>query len=61
MAQLKITLVKGLMRRKPNQVKTVKALGLNKRNSSVIVEENEMINGMINTIRHLIKVEEVKK
>ncbi|MFO7968994.1 MAG: 50S ribosomal protein L30 [Bacillota bacterium] len=61
MAQLKVTLIKGLMRRKPNQVKTVKALGLSKRNSSVIVEENDMINGMISTIRHLVKVEEVKK
>ncbi|MFW5888768.1 MAG: 50S ribosomal protein L30 [Bacillota bacterium] len=61
MAQLKITLVKGLMRRKPNQVKTVKALGLNKRNSSVIVEESDMTKGMINTISHLVKVEEVKK
>ncbi|MCF7924194.1 MAG: 50S ribosomal protein L30 [Candidatus Izimaplasma sp.] len=61
MAQLKVTLVKGLMRRKPKQVKTVKALGLTKRNSSVIVEDNDMINGMIEIVRHLVKVEEVKK
>jgi len=60
MAQVKVTLVKGLMGRKPNQVATVKALGLNKRNSSVIREENDAVNGMINTIRHLVKVEQVK-
>ncbi|MBU0996759.1 MAG: 50S ribosomal protein L30 [Firmicutes bacterium] len=60
MAKVKVTLVKGLMGRKPNQVKTVKALGLTKRNSSVVREENDAINGMINTIRHLVKVEEVK-
>jgi len=60
MAKVKVTLVKGLMGRKPNQVKTVRALGLNKRNSSVIKEESDAINGMINTIRHLVKVEEVK-
>ncbi|MDD3122504.1 MAG: 50S ribosomal protein L30 [Candidatus Izemoplasmatales bacterium] len=60
MAKVKVTLVKGLMGRKPNQVKTVRALGLNKRNSSVIREESDAINGMINTIRHLVKVEEVK-
>ncbi len=60
MAKVKVTLVKGLMGRKPNQVKTVKALGLNKRNSSVIREENDAINGMINTIRHLVKIEQVK-
>ena len=61
MAQIKVTLVKGLMGKKPNQVKTVKALGLTKRNSSVIVEESDMIKGMVNTISHLVKVEEVKK
>jgi len=60
MAKFKVTLVKGLMGRKPNQVKTVKALGLTKRNSSVVKEENDAIVGMINTIRHLVKVEEVK-
>lgn len=60
MAQVKVTLVKGLMGRKPNQVATVKALGLNKRNSSVVREENDAVNGMINTIRHLVKVEQVK-
>ncbi|HPE00094.1 MAG: 50S ribosomal protein L30 [Candidatus Izemoplasmatales bacterium] len=61
MAQIKITLVRGLMGKKPNQVKTVKALGLTKRNSSVVVEESDMIKGMVNTVSHLVKVEEVKK
>jgi large subunit ribosomal protein L30 len=61
MAQIKITLVKGLMGRKPNQVKTIKALGLTKRNSSVVKEDTEMIKGMVNTVSHLVIVEEVKK
>ncbi|HQN74466.1 MAG TPA: 50S ribosomal protein L30 [Bacillota bacterium] len=61
MAQIKVTLVKGLMGKKPNQVKTIKALGLTKRNSSVVMEDNEMIRGMVNTVGHLVKVEEVKK
>jgi len=61
MATVKITLVKGLMGRKPNQVKTIKALGLTKRNSSVVKEDNEMIRGMINTVHHLVVVEEVAK
>jgi len=60
MATLKITLVKGLMGRKPNQVKTIKALGLNKRNSAVVKEDSEAIRGMINTVSHLVKIEEVK-
>ena len=61
MAQVKVTLIKGLSGRKPNQVKTVKALGLTKRTSSVVVEDNDMMRGMINTISHLVKVEEVTK
>lgn len=61
MVHLKITLVKGLIGRKPNQVKTIKALGLTKRNSTVIKDDNEMIKGMINTVSHLVEVEEVKK
>ena len=61
MAKVKITLVKGLSGHKPNQVKTIKALGLNKISSSAIHEENDMINGMIRTVHHLVKVEAVKK
>ncbi|QWB99867.1 50S ribosomal protein L30 [Mycoplasmatota bacterium] len=61
MAKIKVTLAKGLSGRKPNQVKTVKALGLTKRNSSVVVEDTDMIKGMINTISHLVNVEEVSK
>lgn len=53
-----ITLVKSLIGRKPNQVKTAKALGLTKIGSSVIKEENEAIKGMIITIAHLVKVVE---
>lgn len=60
MAQVKVTLVKGLMGKKPNQVKTIKALGLTKRNSSVVKDDNEVIRGMINTVSHLVKIEEVK-
>ncbi len=60
MAKVKVTLVKGLSGHKPNQVSTVKALGLTKRNSSVVKEDNPMIRGMINTVSHLVKVEEVK-
>jgi large subunit ribosomal protein L30 len=61
MAQLRVTLVKGLTGKKPNQIKTAKALGLTKRNSSVVIEETDMIKGMINTVSHLVKVEEVTK
>ena len=55
-----ITLVKSLIARKPNQVATIKALGLGKIGSTVVKEDNEAIRGMIKTVSHLVKVEEVK-
>jgi len=57
---LKITLVKSPLTRKPNQVATVKALGLGKLSSSVVKNDNPQIRGMIKTIAHLVKVEEVE-
>jgi len=54
-----ITLVKSLIGKKPNQVKTAKALGLSKINQVVIKDDNEAIRGMINTISHLVSVKEI--
>ena len=54
-----ITLKKSLIGRKPNQVKTAKALGLKRVNQSVTKELNDQIQGMIKTISHLIHVEEM--
>lgn len=54
-----ITLVKSLIGRKPNQVKTAKALGLSKINQTVVKDDNEAIRGMINTIAHLVSVKEI--
>ena len=52
----KITLVKSLIGRKPNQLATAKALGLKKIGQTVTKEENEAIRGMIVTIAHMVKV-----
>lgn len=60
MAQIKITLTKSPIGRKPEQRKTVKALGLGKLNSSVIKEDNAAMRGMVIAISHLVTVEEVK-
>jgi large subunit ribosomal protein L30 len=58
--KLQITLKKSLIGRKPNQVKTAHALGLKKINQVVVKESNDAINGMINTINHLVSVQEVE-
>ncbi len=60
MADIKVTLVKSTIGRKPNQIKTVKALGLSKVNSSVIKNDTPDNRAMIQTVAHLVKVEEVK-
>lgn len=60
MAELKITLKRSVIGRPQNQKDTVKALGLNKVNSSVVKTTNDAITGMINTVAHLVEVEEVK-
>ncbi|MDR0846669.1 MAG: 50S ribosomal protein L30 [Lactobacillales bacterium] len=54
---MKITLVKSLIARPKNQIATAKTLGLTKINSSVVKTENVAINGMIDTIKHLVVVE----
>lgn len=59
MAQIKITLVKGVAGTLPKQRRTVKALGLGKISSSVVRENNPVTQGMVRTVSHLVKVEEV--
>ena len=53
-----ITLVKSPIGGKENQKATLKALGLNKMHASVEKYETETIKGMINAVRHLVKVED---
>ena len=59
MAELKITLTRSPIGRKPDQRLTVKALGLGKMNSSVVQKDNPAIRGMIRKVNHLVTVEEV--
>jgi len=58
--KIKITLKRSLIGHKPNQVKTAHALGLKKINQVVEKEANEAILGMVNTISHLVNVQEVE-
>ncbi|EME8105515.1 50S ribosomal protein L30 [Enterococcus faecium] len=59
MAELKVTLKRSIIGRPQNQRDTIKALGLTKINSSVVKPSNEAIKGMINTVSHLVDVEEI--
>ena len=57
--QIKITLVRGVAGTLPAQRRTVKALGLGKIGSSVIRKNDPVHQGMVRTVSHLVKVEEV--
>lgn len=59
MSELKITLKRSIIGRPQNQCDTVKALGLRKINSTVVKPNNVAIKGMVNTISHLVDVEEI--
>ena len=57
--KLKITLVKSPIGAIPKQKATVAALGLNKTGKTVEQPDNAAIRGMIQNVRHLVKVEEI--
>ena len=60
MKKIKITLVKSPIDRPERQKKTLKALGLNKMNATREVEATPQVQGMVQAVHHLVKVEEVK-
>ena len=53
-----IKLVRSPYGHKPNQVKTLKALGLTKMHKQVVKVDNPQIRGMVKTVAHLVSVEE---
>ena len=57
--KLKITLVKSTIGAVPKNRKTVEALGFNKLHKTVEMPDNDAVRGMIQKVRHLVKVEEV--
>ena len=57
--QIKITLVRSVAGTLPVQRKTVKVLGLRKINSYVVRDDNPVTRGMVRTVEHLVKVEEI--
>ena len=57
--KLKVTLVKSTIAALPKHKKTVAALGLGKVNSSNELHNNAATRGMVNQVKHLVKVEEI--
>ena len=60
MAKLKITQIKSRIGSSALQKKTLYALGLRKINQTVEHDDSAIILGMVEKVKHLVRIEEVK-
>lgn len=60
MARLKVTQLKSGTGAKQNHKETLRSLGLKRVGDVVVKEDRPEIRGMVQTVRHLIVVEEVE-
>lgn len=60
MSRIRLTQIRSTIKRPARQVKTMEALGLRKINSSVEHNITPQIMGMVERVRHLLKVEELE-
>lgn len=58
MSKIKVTQVKSAINRPQRQKDTIQALGLGKLNRTVEKEATPQILGMVEKVKHLVKVEE---
>ncbi len=61
MAKLRITWVKSGIGYNESQRRTLTALGFRRLNQSVVRNDSMPLRGMINKVRHLVKVEEASE
>jgi large subunit ribosomal protein L30 len=59
MARLKVTYVRSVIGQKPDQQRTVQALGLRRLHQVVEHEDSPQVRGMVHKVRHLVRVEEL--
>ena len=59
MSQLKVTQVRSVIDRPKDQKDTVRRLGLRHMHDTVVKEDRPDIRGMLEKVRHLVRVEEV--
>ena len=58
--KLKITQTGSIIDQKEKAKRTIKALGLGRPNYSVVKTDTPQVRGMINVVRHIVRVEEVQ-
>ncbi|GEK79828.1 50S ribosomal protein L30 [Agrococcus baldri] len=60
MSKLKITQTKSVISEKQYQRDTLRSLGLKRIGQTVERDDNQQNRGYVNTVRHLVKVEEIE-
>ena len=60
MAKIRVTKVRSAINRPQKQKRTLEALGLRKMGQSVEHDDTQVILGMINKVKHLVEVDQVK-
>ena len=58
--KIRITQTRSVIDELENAKRTIKALGLGRPNYTVVKKDTPQIRGMINAVRHLVFVEDVK-
>ena len=58
--RLRITQYRSAISRLTNQKETIRSLGIRRLNQSVEHEDTPQLRGMIKTVGHLVRVEEIK-
>jgi large subunit ribosomal protein L30 len=59
MSKIRLTQVRSVIDRPKDQKDTVRRLGLHRINDTVVKDDRPDIRGMVNKVRHLVKIEEV--
>ncbi len=59
--KIRVTLVKSPIGNQHRQKLTVKALGFQHLNESIVHPDNPSVRGMIYKVRHLVRVEEIQE
>ncbi|PID57124.1 MAG: 50S ribosomal protein L30 [Ignavibacteriae bacterium] len=58
--KLKVIQIKSVIDRPKDQKLTIEALGLGRPNYSKVHNDTPQIRGMVNKVKHLVKIEEIK-
>jgi large subunit ribosomal protein L30 len=61
MARLRVTYVKSSIGYRQSQKDTIRSLGFRRLNQTVVVDDNPSLRGMVDTVRHLLRVEPVEE